>query len=230
MEKRGLRSAAVVAVWLFVGAISAASAEPVLITGGLLETNGPLGHVDISGTRGFTLEAFTHEVDGQLRLFSCTPCVPGTTSVSLLAGWSGNDLIARATLDGTTYLNVGSLADFAPQASVTFTGMLALPPVTGASVVLTSPFLFTGAFSHYRDTGSGLMLFNETLTGHGITTVQFVRAPDVPDVWQYVSAQYEFSAAPAPVPEPATLLLVSGGLLAGLSRARNRRRPSSARS
>lgn len=73
-------------------------------------------------------------------------------------------------------------------------------------------------------------LFERAMIGQGLLTAHFAYNPnfDDPTPFRFVSIQYDFTD-PAPIPEPATLLLVGSGV-AGIAMrcCRRRLRPSTA--
>src|SRR5918993_2293228 len=126
---------------------SSAVADPIQITSGsLVWSAGSAIDVTLAGD-AFPLTGGTSRSEGVfMPIETCTlpECLPGTT-VDLLARAIGNAFSGTATLDGTTYTQVGSLAGPA-FLGTEWTGALTIPAgFTGGT--LTAPFLFTGQFS-----------------------------------------------------------------------------------
>ena len=93
--------------------------------------------------------------------------------------------------------------------------MTTLPEVNGSSVVVTAPFMVSeGSFFRPGDAASW------PLHGGGLATLTLTANPSLP-VWEFSHLRYDFQTT-APVPEPATLVLVGGGLV-GVLRVRKRR-------
>jgi hypothetical protein len=134
-----------------------------------------------------------------------------------------------ATLDGQTY-HTGLDP---PLLFIDFSGApVVAPPLVGDSASVSAPFVFFGFFTYpvpnppFPDD-----YVRVDLSGRGSATISFVRDQGAPDHWRYSAARYEI----APIPEPATLFLLGGGLAAlgarahrGAGRARVRSKPSAA--
>jgi PEP-CTERM motif len=211
---RGLRLAAFVSALALVS--SPARADKVALTGGVLDldvgADAP-GPVQLTGDRGFTFNGFLYGV-----VFGLGDPLPPGTAVTLQIGGSGFDLPGTATLDGTTYTDVGG-AHSDTSASLLFSTTAMLPAVLSAPTAVTAPFLldFLLTGNTFGPTGS------VHLSGGGSATLVLEEDHGfgVPS-WRVTGIRADV-ASPAPVPEPATLLLLGGGL-AGIAHARLRRK------
>ena len=184
----------------------AASADQITILSGFLQMQNPQGHLSLVGDQGFSLEAHPITVNGYWMPWqTCSgECGPGMT-VSLGAGWSTSAVSGQLAFDGRTYNNLGSGEDGTPQAIVTFDGSFVTPPLAPTAVV-TAPFVFGGSFTIPADGGLGEM--THILTGSGTATISLREWGSA--FWNVDAVRYEF-AAPQPVPEPGTMLLVGFG-------------------
>jgi hypothetical protein len=123
----------------------------------------------------------------------------------LLGSATGLDLGGTATLDGVTYSRVGGL-DSSAGASLRLTTTVTLPSLVNPPSAATAPFmldLLFGVFGQESHSlfGSGTAtIFLDEDKGFGIPS------------WRVTGVRAELSSAPAPVPEPATLLLAGAGL------------------
>jgi hypothetical protein len=126
-----------------------ASAEPITITGGGLEfpeiaiAQGV--PISLTGTRGFSLQGFVNSGESDFGAL-CTPCTPDVT-LSVGADLFGSALlVATATLDGQTYLDVNTV--FSQVAiALNLAGTAHLPALQASPVVVIAPFTVTGTFS-----------------------------------------------------------------------------------
>ena len=188
-------------------------ADTIQITSGMLTTSGgPFGSgsISIAGEREFSFTAgfglpFVFFAPSFCDV-SCGP--PQSTTLGTGGVLVGSDLIGTATLDGVTYLQVGSLA-VSESMFVQLGGPpLLLPSATGdATVTLLTPFVMTGHFDY-----SGGVI---NLLGGGTASLTFTAVD--PDLfpgstvgpWRFESSSYDFT----PVPEPGSLSLVTLGVI-----------------
>jgi hypothetical protein len=198
-----------------------AHADPVQITRGFLATNLLSGFAEFefeAADAGFF--AASEAEPGVVGPTFCFPCAPGD-SINMSTNYNGTIGIGTATVGGTTYENL------------TFAGVLlfasgpATTPSTPGNLAVTQPFTFTGDLLGILDynTSDERLAFDQALSGHGTVIASFSGMIDVSGtpLFSFESVRYDF-ASDAAVPEPATLLLVSGGLGAALVRKRLGRR------
>jgi hypothetical protein len=200
---------------------SAASADPILITGGTLiaapAIGGILGTLDVQGTRGFNLT-------GRLDLSNTTgpwecrfSCPPGT-SLDLSGFLSSGDGSGIVQLGGATYVAPVHQADFFLRPVA---GPVTLPPLSPDIVSLSAPFeLGLSELLLYDVGGEPTLTF--ALIGRGTATIELRPDQIGESAWELVQVRYEFSPV-EPIPEPASLLLLGGGMFA-LAAKRHRRR------
>ena len=176
--------------------------------------------IDLFSTqRGFSLRAVPAQPQFGPRCMG--DCVPGDR-VSIRASWSDHDLPGVGSLDGATFpLGMGSTVE--GSALVDFNGPLwTAPAFTGAmTTTVAVPITFFGLIRPPTPEGQNPSFI--PLTGNGLATLALSwNAPS--EGWLLSEARYQLSANAAPVPEPATLLLIGSGLAAAVWRRRKRQR------
>jgi hypothetical protein len=208
------------ALALVMALASPCAADPVRIIGGALVFGGDsildFEPVRLVGTRGFTFDG--HVGFGVFAPEECVvaPCDAGSP-LSLRAHWVGMDLGGTTTLEGRTYARTGS-ASSDNSLSVTFDGSLFVPAAGSGSMVVTTPFTFTGRFAFGLPDAAVV-----DLIGQGIATASFARRETgLPGIY-LERLSYDFAEAAA-APEPSTLALVAGGAALAAWRRRQGRR------
>jgi hypothetical protein len=225
---------------------AAASADTITITEGRVELDDdprtPAEMVVFTGDRGFTFQGkvdYVPNVIGRVNpidqcnhLMPGPLCLPGTT-LGLEAAFGGTSIRGTATLEGITYPQVGA-PDSANQLVTWWGGSVVLPPLAPTATLAAPFFLGPGPFgapSFFSHAIGGSCVdasqrfcssISEGLTGVGTATLFMSRQSleGFPDSWRVDRVSYDFMS---PVPEPATLLLVSGGAILLLL---GRRRPT----
>jgi hypothetical protein len=206
------------------GFASQASADPVRVTGGYIQVGSPLADLSITTAEGLRY-AGEHESNSPDAIILSG--MPGDI-VNLSFSYA-NAATSFGTLDPTPTLVFARWEfDFAG-------GDAPIPAVAEAvasGAPASAPFTFTGSFIFFGSRADAFSNINavgrQDLFGRGTATAIFdvertnvgVLLPDNP--LRAASIVYRFEDDQAPVPEPATILLLSGGLGVLLSRRRSR--------
>ena len=203
---------------LSLGAAPRASAEPIRITGGTFLVGGlsESSSIAIVGTRGFSLVSKVTTLEGRVDPFiACTPCGLGVPTISIGAFQGGTSFFGPVTLDGVTY-HVGDGVDDPEHLNFEIFGTALVPSSDSLPTSVTAPFTLEGTFF------PSLSHAGVPIEGRGLATLFFIPDASTPINPNIARIRYDFTDQ-TPVPEPSTLTMVAGGLLAVVRAARKRR-------
>lgn len=201
----------------FLGTPVPTFADPVTVTSGFYSvTSGEDGEWVFNGS-GFSFSG--SGLGDVLPFWDCLRCLPGAP-VSMdarLTGQLGTSWAGPVSWQGSTYDRVFWAGDLLWDAGVA---------LAGAGAVASSPFTFTGTVTAFADEARTSPLFSTALTGTGTATVRFFRELDGGTA-EVFRVSYDFAADAAPVPEPASVILLASGLGAlAIRRRRARTHPT----
>jgi PEP-CTERM motif len=220
---------------------TSASAEPITVTSGEFVTpEDEPGGFSFFGADGFKLVgglSFGGRVLSAPHQECRLGCAPGDfVTLSTVAGAEANPPSFRfplgglieANINGTEFLSVAGPPRGRLDGTLRFHAPAVVLPALEAFT--TAPFVFDGHVTAYAwdDLDARVPLFEVALVGHGTAEVAFFDFVD--GLYREPYVTYTFAATPAPVPEPATIMLLATGLGGGAMRPwRHRRRESDAR-
>jgi hypothetical protein len=176
------------------------------------------GVLALEGDHGFSMIAFP-QMGSYDSIQNCNEkgCAPGSL-VDIGLFRIGSDLPGHFSFDGGGGL-LGNDPDQA-SAGVLVRGSTVLPPLRPVRAKVRTPFDLGGEVFYEPEPGIGEVL---GFGGRGTATLFLERHRDFENAWNVTRVRYRIHQSASPVPEPATVLLVGGGLAALAARARKRR-------
>ncbi|HEX8746048.1 MAG TPA: PEP-CTERM sorting domain-containing protein [Pyrinomonadaceae bacterium] len=197
---------------------------------GLVITNGSANFPTSNGGF-FTFSGGNTTLNGWIDFapLSCSPCTAGQ-SVNLSFNRSDGDIRgASGIIDGVSYNS------FYNQSWLRFeTDTFFVPDDASSIITLTVPFTFSGNMLGCTQSTVGgpcpSPIFSTMLSGQGFVTLELYSHVifDTLRIYETRSITYNLGTGAAPVPEPATLLLLSTGLAGVVAGVRKRRRSAKA--
>lgn len=192
-------------------------ADPLVVTGGTITITG-LGGGPLGGLTGDNFSAGiggsgTGSFSPQM---SCFPCLPGSTIG--VTGFFGSSTLGGGSfnIDGTMFTDVGL------GGLMLLNGGTIVVPSVMSDVTITFPFTFTANLNGCPVTCFfGPILFTVQLVGSGTGTIELTFArlsSNGAPIFFFKQATLQFEE----VPEPASILLLGGGLAVLTAKLRRR--------
>lgn len=193
----------------------AANAEPVTITNGFVSVTSNVRDTLSFNFSGEGLSAHGVDLHAPVAqymspcLSSASLCQPGDlispSALIQLTAEPGSG--SSVTFNGTSVLVTWASHDSFLQ----FTGAgVVIPSSAADQITLTMPFEMVGTLNVHSLNDPGPVIFSTTINGSGIATLTLLRPPGNPAGFAITAARYDFN--PAPIPEPATIILLATGL------------------
>jgi len=217
------RNVSVATVLVLLAFSVCASADPVTVTSGAVNLGGfgrgQFNSITLSLNTDDGLFVTGIQGDGVFErlLPPCTfvPCAPGATT-SATQQFSFVNALGSTTIGSAPPANTLTSGFFSFDA-----GLVTIPESTAATLLLGSPFTFSGTLDIDALDPSRHPLTSLTLTGSGTATARLER---IGDAFAVRGITYDFASAGAsPTPEPASVLLLGSGAVMLFRRAAHRR-------